>query len=110
MYVSAITIGEIARGIESHRDAVQRQNLQTWLDEFLRPWLERRILPISEEIAEISGRIAGKRDLAGKPIHIADALLAATAQDRRFTLVTRNVRDFELLAIHVMNPWQFEAR
>ncbi len=37
-----------------------------------------------------------------------DALLAATALVHRFTLVTRNVTDFQKLGLRLFNPWQVD--
>lgn len=37
-----------------------------------------------------------------------DAFLAATASVHDFTLVTRNIKDFEGADIALMNPWQPE--
>ena len=34
-----------------------------------------------------------------------DALIAATANLRGFTVVTRNVRDFERSGVAILNPW-----
>ena len=34
------------------------------------------------------------------------ALIAATAMTRDYTLVTRNVRDFETLSLRLLNPWK----
>ena len=37
---------------------------------------------------------------------IEDAMIAATANVHRITVVTRNVRDFEELGVAVVNPWE----
>jgi toxin FitB len=35
-----------------------------------------------------------------------DAFIAATARHHGLTLVTRNVTDFEVLGLPLVNPWQ----
>ena len=44
----------------------------------------------------------------GKARTQADMLIAATAQVRGLTLVTRNIRDFEACSIAVINPFSAE--
>ena len=34
-----------------------------------------------------------------------DAMIAATAQEHKFTVVTRNVVDFEATGVALINPW-----
>jgi predicted nucleic acid-binding protein len=36
---------------------------------------------------------------------VIDALMAATARVHGLTVVTRNVKDFELAAVQVLNPF-----
>jgi predicted nucleic acid-binding protein len=42
---------------------------------------------------------------AGRPVGTMDAFIAATAERHHLTLVTRNVSDFDVLGIRVINPW-----
>ena len=39
------------------------------------------------------------------PVPVVDALIAATARVNGLTIVTRNVRDFELAGVPVINPF-----
>ena len=44
--------------------------------------------------------------MAGRPLSMADGLIAATALVNGLTLVTRNVRDFDDLGATILNPWE----
>ena len=102
LFISALTVGEIRRGIELARrrgDVRQAETLEAWL----RTVVERfsgRILSVDADVADTWGRISVLR-----PVPVVDALLAATASVHDMTLVTRNVSDIEGLGIHVLDPF-----
>jgi predicted nucleic acid-binding protein len=52
------------------------------------------------------GALDAERQLTGRPLNIADGLIAATALEHDLTLVTRNVRDFVGLGVTILNPWE----
>ena len=64
-----------------------------------------RILPATSSIAERWGVLEGQRQLAGRPLHAPDGMIAATALEHGLTLVTRNTKDFESLGVTLINPW-----
>jgi len=105
LYFSVVSLGEVLKGIASLPTSKRRNELQQWLDETLRPWFEGRILPVNEQIAERWGILAGQCKIKGRPLKVADGLIAATALEHDLTVVTRNVRDFEGLGVEVFNPW-----
>ncbi len=49
--------------------------------------------------------MTASREAGGRPIAVADAFIAATAEVHGFALVTRNVSDFESTVKAVVNPW-----
>jgi hypothetical protein len=101
LFVSALTLGEIALGAEGRgrRDPAVGRSLSTWLAS-IRTAYSDRVLPITGDIAETWGRLGARR-----PLPVVDGLLAATAIVHRLTLVTRNVRDFNGLDVRLLDPW-----
>lgn len=102
LYLSVLVVGEIHRRIEQlrRRDPVQASVYETWLTRLGLDYADR-ILPITGEIAEQWGRIS-----VPDPVPVIDGLLAATAQVRGFTLVTRNTADFVRTGVRLLNPFE----
>ena len=101
LFLSAITIGEIAKGIamKARRDPGTAVVLSRWLDE-LRLVYAPRILPVDDAVATTWGQL-----MASGSRPMADALIAATAQCYNKILVTRNVADFADMGVEIVNPW-----
>lgn len=105
LFFSVVSLGEIFKGLTILPDGKRRRELQQWLDETLRPWFAGRILPVSEPVAERWGVLSGECQLKGRPLKMADGLIAATALEHELTVVTRNVRDFADLGVIIFDPW-----
>ena len=106
LYLSAITIGEIRKGVTILPESKRRSRLQDWLENDIIPLFASRIIPVTQAIAERWGVLSGQRQLAGRPLGMADGLVAATAIENGFTLVTRNIKDYENLGVAILNPWE----
>ena len=65
-----------------------------------------RVLPITAGVAELWGAMAGQARLRGTTLPIIDGLVAATARHHDLTVVTRNVKDFSVWGVPVINPWE----
>ena len=106
LYLSALTFGEIRKGVTLLPPGNKRNSLQEWLETDLRARFENRVLPIDATIEELWGAMAGQGKLKGVILAIIDGLVAATAIQHGLTVVTRNVRDFTVWDVPVINPWE----
>lgn len=104
LLLSAITIGEIKKGLAKMPDSRRKQDLSTWLQTLLADY-SGRILPIDLTVAENWGILQGRAEVAGTPMASLDGLIAATAYTHNLTVVTRNERDFAPAHIPLYNPW-----
>lgn len=101
VFLSALTIGEIRRGIESvrRRDPDSGAALDGWLVRLGDAYADR-ILPIDRAVAEEWGRMN-----VPDPRPVVDGLLAATARVMGLTLVTRNVGDVVGTGVATLDPF-----
>jgi predicted nucleic acid-binding protein len=106
LYASVLTFGEIRFGVELLPPSKQRTQLEQWLDRDLPEWFEGRILPVDQSIADRWGLLRAQAQMKGQPLSIIDALLAATALQYNLTIVSRNVSDFSVVGLAVVNPWE----
>jgi toxin FitB len=97
-----LTLGEIEQGIARVRGRGDRQQasaLESWLRD-VETGFEDRVLPVTLPVAASWGRQQHAR-----PLPVIDALIAATARVHGMTMVTRNVKYFELAGVQVLNPF-----
>lgn len=104
--VSALTFGEIKKGIDKTPDAKRKETLQIWLQDFVIPRFWSRIIPIDGDVAIAWGELIAKEERKGRVIPTIDSLIAASAITHNLHVVTRNIKDFEGLNIQLVNPWK----
>jgi predicted nucleic acid-binding protein len=102
LYLSVLTIGELRKGIERLDKSHKKSQLLIWLEQDLFARFSNRILFIDLAVAERWGRLSA----ANKTLPAIDSLIAATALHHDLTLVTRNVSDFDITTLEVLNPWE----
>jgi predicted nucleic acid-binding protein len=101
IFFSALTIGELRRGIDSihRRDTDAAAALNRWLNG-LAERFEERILPVDVSVAEEWGRLN-----VPDPLPVIDGLLAATAKLHRLTVATRNTKHIARAGVGCINPF-----
>jgi toxin FitB len=102
MFISAITLGEVERGVESarQRDPVFAEALASWAEQLAAVY-QSRVLSIDIAIGRRWGRLTSRLGHAG-----IDLLIAATALEHGLTVATRNVRHFIPTGVLVENPFE----
>lgn len=91
LITSAVSVSEVYAGAHSHE-------LFVWQ----RYFNGLTVVGVEHEDGVVAGRL--RYDLArqGRQLHIADSLIAATAIERRATIVTANVKDFAITGVPVV--------
>lgn len=100
--VSAMVFQELRFGIEMMAAGKKRDRLEEWIEIRLRREFAGRILPVTEEIADLSGRLIADTKQAGHMAEVADALIAATARVHGLAVATLNWRHFERLGVELV--------
>jgi toxin FitB len=106
LFTTAVTQAEILYGISLLPNGNRRQKLLAAAQLIFEDDLENRILAFDREAARHFAEIAADRKAAGRPISQFDAMIAAVARLHGAKLVTRNVADFDLCGIDLINPWK----
>ncbi len=106
IYLSAITIGELCKGIEKLTDSSRKDNLRNWLTDELLIRFQNRILVLDVNVMLKWGELVGRLERNGRPLAAIDSLIAALALANSCSVVTRNESDFRDTGLTVINPWR----
>jgi predicted nucleic acid-binding protein len=101
LHLSAVTLGEIQAGVELTRDqdASKATAIEAWLELVAQSY---NVLPMDGAAFRAWARLMHRRS----DTLYEDAMIAATAAVHNLTVVTRNVADFELFGMRVLNPFK----
>jgi predicted nucleic acid-binding protein len=102
LFLSALTLGEIRKGVERLPDSGRKDALRAWLETDLPARFRGRVLPVDARVAEAWGVTQAH---ATRTLPAIDSLLAATARAHGLVVVTRNEADFDGCGVDLLNPW-----
>ena len=109
IYLSVITIGEIARGVERLPASKRKRELADWLQNDLLVRFDGNIIPLDTNILIRWGELSAKLEGIGITLPAMDSLIAATTLTHAMVLITRNAGDFEHTGVEIVNPWGREG-
>jgi len=104
LFISALTLAEIARGILEVPAGARRTRLMAWFSGSTGPahLFAGRILSFDAAAAEVWAALMADGKRRGRPRDALDTIIAAIAVANGCTVVTRNVRDFD--GVPVFDP------
>ena len=101
LHLSAVTLGEIQAGIELTRaqDPAKAVAIEAWLERVATSY---NVLPMDGAAFRAWARLMHRRS----DTLYEDAMIAATAQVHGLTVVTRNIADFSVFGVPLLNPFE----
>ena len=105
LYLSVLTLGEIAKGIALLTSGRKKNALASWLNG-LETTFGDRVLGIDVDTARLWGELTARAQKTGVVIPGVDGLLAATALRHGLHVITRNTKHFEASGALIIDPWQ----
>lgn len=104
LFISALTVAEIQRGVLEKPAGKKRKELQDWFNgpEGPQALFATRILAFDEKAGLIWARLMADGAARGRPRSALDMLIAATAQANECIVVTHNEKDFA--GLEFINP------
>jgi predicted nucleic acid-binding protein len=88
-FLSVVTIQEIRTGIELLATGQKRRNLDVWIERDIRRGYSGRIFPVTEDVADVAGRLVARLRKAARTPATNDMLIAATAYVHGLRLAQR---------------------
>ena len=104
IWLPTVVIYEVLYGVENMPRGRRRDDFQTNYDDLFAVF-EARTVPFDEESARWAARFRSMAERAGRNIRWADPMIAGTARTHGLTVATRNMRDFEVIGVNAINPW-----
>lgn len=103
LVIDPVILGEIHYGILILPPGHKRRLLEAWFSEGV---ARLRLLEWTGENAIIWSELLATLRRKGRKIPYKDSMIAATALRHSLTVATRNVADFEVAGVAVVNPFE----
>ena len=106
VYLSVITIGELTKGIEKLPNSKRKQELSDWMENELLVRFQDKVIALGVDILVHWGTMVARLEAKGRTLPAMDSLIAASALEKGFVLVTRNEADFDGTGVEIVNSWK----
>ena len=105
LHLAAVTLGEIQAGVELTREqnVEKAREIEQWLDQLSSSY---NLLHMDGPAFRCWATIINRKS----ETLYEDAMIAAIAKVHNLTVVTRNVADFAVFGIDVLNPFEYRAK
>jgi predicted nucleic acid-binding protein len=104
LWTSSVSVFEIRFGLRGMPAGKWRDAYTSGFESLLGR-MDRRVAAFDYEAAERASQLMATRKTIGRPRESRDTMIAGIVLSRHATLATRNIRDFDDLAVSVIDPW-----
>ncbi|TDE96077.1 type II toxin-antitoxin system VapC family toxin [Occultella glacieicola] len=104
-YLTVVTVAELLDGVERMPTGRRRSELAASVADLVDLDFVGRVLPFDVAASFRYATVLSVRRGLGRPIGMADAIIAGIALEAGATLATRNTRDFDGVGLPLVNPW-----
>ena len=104
LFICALTVGEIRRGLLEKPKGKKRALLEVWFNgpEGPQALFAGRVLPFDEQAGVIWGRLMADGTARGRPRSALDMIIAAVAEANGCVVVTDN--EWDIAGLKFLNP------
>ncbi len=103
--ISSVSLGELSQGIHQLNQSKRKTELETWCANTRATYLQR-VIAADDLVFECWVEEMERLKRIGRTPQILDALIAATALTHNLVMVTRNVEDFKIFNLEIINPFE----
>lgn len=106
VWTTSINVYEIRTGLLAMPAGKRRSAVENHFEQLIRDLFQGRIVSFDALSAEMAAGLAADRRRRGRSGEVRDTMIAGIVLANHATLATRNVRHFEDISKHVVNPWE----
>jgi toxin FitB len=103
--ISSVSLAELSQGIHQLKQSKRKTELETWYANTRATYLQR-VIAADDLVFECWAEEMERLKCIGRTPQILDALIAATALTHNLVMVTRNVEDFKIFNLEIINPFE----
>lgn len=105
LYLCTPVVVELVFGAQRIAHRAPSNMLAERIDTMIAENFPSRVLPLDTQAAREAGRFRAQREAQGRPVSIADSMIAGICLQQGAKLATRNTKDFDGLDIELINPF-----
>lgn len=106
LFTASLCEAELRYGIERLPAGRRRERLEAAFRRLLAEGFAGRVIAFDSACAAGYATTRVRREIAGRPIEMSDAMIAGTALAHGAAVATRNTADFSDCGVAVVDPWR----
>lgn len=106
LYLPSVAVAEIRYGIERLPEGRWRDDIERGFAAFLAEGFGERIVVFDPGCAAGYARFRVARERVGRSVTVLDAMIGGMAMAFGARLATRNIADFDLCGLNLIDPWR----